>query len=73
MSILRSWHVGLELVLELVVQVEGAGLAVPVDAVVVDSRECIRRRLAGLRRGARARRDGLVGVEQSAAATRVNV
>lgn len=34
-SVLRGWNIRLELILELVVQVESAGSAVPVDAVVV--------------------------------------
>jgi len=72
-SILGSRHVRLELVLELVVQVESAGLAVPVDTVVVYSRESIRRLFAGRRRGASARCNSLIGVEQSATAAGVDV
>ena len=49
------------------VDVEGAGAAVPVDAVVVDGREGVRGRRAGFVRAGFARDNGLVRVPESTA------
>lgn len=67
MPVRRSRHILRQLILELAVDVESAGAAVPVDAVVVDGREGVRGRRAGFVRAGFTRDNGLVRVPESTA------
>jgi hypothetical protein len=67
MPVRRSRHILRQLILELAINIERAGAAVPVDPVIMDSGKGVRRRRAGLVRAGFAGDDGLVGVPESAA------